>query len=83
LPSAGEPAARAVDLDRQIQLVKNSRARLAQIAADLAETEDTVAGIHDRLADSDPQHAGQYRQAADNARMAARRAREIQRLTAG
>jgi hypothetical protein len=82
-PNAQQPTVRAVDLSEQIQRSKMSRARLAELAAVLAETEDNVAYIHDRLAEHDPRRSDRYRRAADNARQVARRAWEIQRHAAG
>jgi len=40
---------------------------------------DAVARIHDEMATGDSERAAQYRRTADDARLAARRAREIQR----
>jgi len=40
---------------------------------------DAVARIHDEMATGDSERAAQYRRTADDARQAARRAREIQR----
>lgn len=63
----------------QIENSKRARARLAVLAAKLAQTEETVARIQEEMAGRDSRRAAQYRQAADDARQAAGRAREIQR----
>lgn len=65
--------------DEQVEYARAARARLAALAAELADTEDRVARVHDRLAAEDPANAARYRRAADEARRAARRAREFQR----
>lgn len=80
---AASLAARSDDLSQQIERARTSRVRLAGMAAELARTEDTVACIHDQLANRDPQRAAQYRRAAEDARQAATRAREFHRHAAG
>jgi hypothetical protein len=66
-------------LDQQIGYAKATRVRLASLAAELADTEDNVARVHDQLAADDPENAARYRRVADDARQAACRAREFQR----
>jgi uncharacterized membrane protein YccC len=78
-PVAQDPAARFLDVGEEIERSRRARARLAELAAQLVQTEETVAHIHDEMADRDPGRAAQYRRAADDARQAARRAHEIQR----
>jgi len=73
------PVAWAIDADEEIGRARQARARLAELAAKLVRTEETVAHIHDEMADRDSGRAAQYRRVADDARHAARRAREIQR----
>ena len=75
----GQPRSRSTTLDQQIEYARATRARLATLAADLADTEDNVARVHDQLATEDPGNAARYRKAADEARRAASRAREFQR----
>ena len=81
-PAAQEPAARLLDVREEIERSSRARARLIELAAKLVQTEETVAHIHDEMADRDSGRAAQYRQAAGDARQAARRAREIQRNAA-
>lgn len=81
-PVVRDSAARLNGADEQIERSRQARARLADLAADLVETEETVAQIHDEMAGRDSRRAAQYRRAADDARQAARRAREIQRNAA-
>lgn len=78
-PPGGQPLPVTTALDQQIEFARSTRARLAALAAELANTEDHVARVHDQLATEDPEHAARYRKAADEARQAARRAREFQR----
>ena len=78
-PAAQDPAARHLDVGEEIERSRQARAHLAAMAARLVRTEEAVARIHDEMASSDSGHAAQYRRAADDARQAARRAREIQR----
>lgn len=70
-------------VDEEIERTRQARVRLAELAARLAQTEETVAHIHDEMADRDSRRAAQYRRTADDARQAACRAREIQRNAAG
>lgn len=70
------------DLEEQVQWARATRARLAELAAELAATEETVAYIHDQLAAKDPENAARYRRAADDARRAIRRIRDYQRNAA-
>ena len=74
----GQPPLRITALDQQVEYAKVTRARLAALAAELAATEDRVAYVHDQLAAEDPENAARYRRVADDARRAARRAREFQ-----
>lgn len=78
LPVVQEPAVGLVDASEQIERSMQARARLAAVAADLVQTEEAVAHVHDKLALHDSRRAAQYRRTADDARQAARRAREIQ-----
>lgn len=82
-PAARAPAARILDAGEEIKRSRQVRAHLAELAAKLVQTEETIAHIHDKMADRDSGHAAQYRRAADDARQAASRAREIQRNAAG
>jgi hypothetical protein len=75
----GQQRGPTTDLYEQVEYAKTARARLARLAADLADTEDYVAHVHDQLAIQDPGNAARYQRAADEARQAARRAREFQR----
>ena len=75
----GQRRPRTTTLDQQIEHAKATRVRLASLAAELANTEDNVARVHDQLAADDPANAARYRKAADEARQAACRAREFQR----
>jgi hypothetical protein len=75
----GQQRGPTTDLYEQVEYAKTARARLARLAADLANTEDYVAHVHDQLAIQDPGNAARYQRAADEARQAARRAREFQR----
>jgi hypothetical protein len=77
-PIVQDPADRLIDASEQIECSKQARARLAALAADLVQTEEAIARIHDQMAGRDSQRAAQYRRAADDARRAACRAREIQ-----
>lgn len=76
------PAARVLDVGQEIERSRQARARLAELAGRLVRTEETAAHIHDEMASRDSGHAAAYRRAADDARRAARRAREIQREAA-
>jgi hypothetical protein len=78
LPIAQDPADRLVDAREQIECSRQARARLAVLAADLVQTEEAIARIHDQMAGRDSRRAAQYRRVADDARRAACRAREIQ-----
>lgn len=78
-PRPGGQRGPTTDLYEQVEYAKTARARLARLAADLANTEDYVAHVHDQLAIQDPGNAARYQRAADEARQAARRAREFQR----
>ena len=82
-PAAQDPAARLLDAGEQIERARQARARLAALAAKLVRTEETIAHIHDDMAERDSPHAAQYRRAADDARQAAARARDIQRDATG
>jgi hypothetical protein len=77
--SAQDPAARLIDAGEQIERSRQARANLAALAAKLVQTEEAAARLHDKIADRDPPHAAEYRRAAEDARQAADRAREIQR----
>lgn len=83
MPIARDPPTRLTDAREQIERSRQARADLAALAGRLVETEETVALIHDEMAARDSRRAAQYRQAADDARQAARRAREIQSHAAG
>jgi hypothetical protein len=78
-PAAQVPAAQPAGGDEEIERSRRARARLAEMAATLAESEQTVVRIHDEMARRDSRHAAQYRRTADDARQAARRARDNQR----
>jgi hypothetical protein len=77
LPSVQDQAVGLFDASEQIERSMQARARLAAVAGELVQTEEAVANVHDGLAVRDSRRA-QYPQAADDARQAARRAREIQ-----
>lgn len=81
-PVARDLAAGLVDVGEEIERSRQSRARLAALAGRLVQTEETVARIHDEMAGRDSPRAAQYRRAAEDARQAAQRAREIQRKAA-
>ena len=80
---ARAPAAMFLDVGEEIERSRQTRARLAELAGRLVRTEETVARIHEEMAGHDSWRAAQYRRAADDARQAARRVREIQRNAAG
>jgi hypothetical protein len=80
-PSGRQPPGLTADLDEQVRHAKAPRVRLAALAADLAETEESVAHAHDQLAIKDPKNAVQYGRTADAARQAARHLREFLRNT--
>jgi chromosome segregation ATPase len=82
-PAAQDSATRLLSASEEIERSRQARARLAELAARLVQTEETVAHIHDEMAGRDSGRAAQYRRAADDARQAACRAREIQRNAAG
>ena len=82
-PTAPDQAARFLDVGQEIERSRQARARLAEPAGELVQTEEAVARIHDEMAGRDSPRAAAYRRAADDARRAARRAREIQRNAAG
>jgi hypothetical protein len=82
-PIAPDPPARLTDARHQVERSRQARADLAALAARLAQTEETVAHIHDEMARRDSRRAARYRRAAEDARQAARRAREIQSNAAG
>jgi hypothetical protein len=77
-PIAQDPAERLIDASEQIECSRQARARLATLAAELVQTEEAIARIHDQMASRDSRRAAQYRRVADDARRAACRAREIQ-----
>lgn len=81
-PSGQDPAARLIDAGEQIERSRQARANLAALAAKVVQTEETAARLHDKLADQGSAHAARYRLAAEDARQAACRAREIQRHAA-
>ena len=78
-PAARDSAAGFIGAGEQVERSQQSRARLAELAGELVRTEETVAHIHDEMAARDSGRAAQYRRAAEDARQAACRAREIQR----
>lgn len=78
-PAVQDPVAVVLNVGEEIERARQARARLAEMAAELVQTEESVARIHDEMADRDSRRAAQYRRAAGDARQAARRAREIQR----
>jgi hypothetical protein len=82
-PIAQDPSAGLTDAREQIERSRQARADLAALAARLVHTEETVAHIHDEMARRDSRRAAQYRRAAEDARQAACRAREIQSNAAG
>ena len=85
-PVAKDPmdrVAEVLDASEEIERSRQARVRLAKLAGELVKTEETVAHIHDEMANRDSGNAAQYRRAADDARRAACRAREIQRNAAG
>jgi hypothetical protein len=82
-PAVPDPPARLIDAREQIERCRQARARLAALAAEVVQTEEAVAHIHDQMAARDSRHAAQYRRAADDARHAACFARAVQRTAAG
>jgi hypothetical protein len=78
LPVVQDQAVGLFDVSEQIERSMQARARLAAVAGEQVQTEEAVANVHDGLAVRDSRRAAQYRQAADDARQAALRAREIQ-----
>lgn len=62
------------DLSKRAKVLRaDVRAAIQAVAA----SEDEVARVHDELAATNPEHHGEYQQAADRARMTARHARDI------
>lgn len=82
-PGAQDLAVRLVDACEQIERSRQARANLAALAAQLVQTEEAIARLQDKMAVRDSRHAARYRQAADDARQAARRVREILASAAG
>ena len=82
-PAAQDSAAPPLSVSEEVERSRQARARLAELAAKLVQTEETVAHIHDEMAGRDARRAAQYRRAADDARQVARRVREFQRNAAG
>lgn len=76
---AQDSAAGLISVDEEIERTRQARARLAAVAGDLAQTEENVACVHERMARRGSPRAAQHLRAAGHARQAARRAREIQR----
>jgi hypothetical protein len=72
------PAPSARDFTDLADRVSALRERTATAAARLAETEEPVARVHDRLAAREPENP-EYKRRADEAREAMRQAREIAR----
>jgi hypothetical protein len=82
-PTTQDSATRLLSASEEIERSQLARARLAELASKLVQTEESVAHIHDEMAGRDSGRAAQYRRAADDARQAACRAREILRDAAG
>lgn len=78
-----DQARQACDPAEHIEEAKALCQRLLAAAAFLASKEDEVADILDELTAQHPEHASEYRRAADKAREGANRAREVQRHYAG
>ena len=75
---AGRPVYRQQDLAELVSRFSALRARTAAAAAKLADNEEEVARFHDELASHEPANP-EYMRLANEARGAARRAREYER----
>jgi hypothetical protein len=81
--STSQPATPESTQAPALKEAEELRRLCAEVAANVADTEERIARTHDRLASKRPDKAAEYRETAKQAREQARRAREVRRQFRG